>query len=381
MNSKVVVIICFLLLVAIIGRKVYFDSRQSTFVDVVVLSEGQVTDTVVASGNLKYKKSIMISSEVTGLVSKVYIKEGQRVKKNDLLLELDRAEFEFDVEKFKADVASADLQIERQMIEVEDLEKKSSLFLELAKTGAASKQESSDFFKTLKLARLEHELSKLELDQAKSSFNLAQRRLEKTIIRAPIDGLITEVDILEGETVISSTQSLSASKLLTISDVSQMFAELKIDEGDIGNIKIDQMVDIYTSPNPLKKINSRVTYIDSDAKQDVERSGGLSFKVDALLDIDSFPWGGVSCRAEIITSIGENSLNLPLSALQSQGNESYVWKSVESRAERTSVVIGIVSDTAVEIIGGISKGDIIVTGPARALSLLKDGENLDFVIN
>ena len=190
-----------------------------------------------------------------------------------------------------------------------------------------------------------------------------------------MSGLLASVNIKEGETVIAGTTNIIGSDLMLVADPSAILAELRVDETDIASIKIGQIADIYAAAYPNKPFKGKVINIGTSAKNQAG-SQGLSFRVKVLLDpTERQLYAGMSCRAEIASSIGENILKLPIEAIQSDDDEKFVWiVNKDNTVSKKVVELGISSDIEQAISSGVSEQDTVVLGPARPVSKLKEGD-------
>ena len=190
-----------------------------------------------------------------------------------------------------------------------------------------------------------------------------------------MSGLLASVNIKEGETVIAGTTNIIGSDLMLVADPSAILAELRVDETDIASIKLNQQADIYAAAYPNKPFSGKVINIGTSAKNQ-PGSQGLSFRVKVLLDpTDRQLYAGMSCRAEIATSIAENSLKLPIEAIQKEEGKTFVWRlNSDNTVSKVIVSVGISSDIEQAITEGLSKGDNVVIGPARPISKLQEGD-------
>ena len=206
---------------------------------------------------------------------------------------------------------------------------------------------------------------------------IAQDRLNKSVFKAPMSGLLASVNIKEGETVIAGTTNIIGSDLMLVADPSAILAELRVDETDIASIKLHQKANIYAAAYPNNPFTGTVINIGTSAKNQ-PGSQGLSFKVKVLLDAtDRQLYAGMSCRAEIATSIAENGLKLPIEAIQKQDDSTFVWRlNNDNSVSKVTVAVGISSDIEQAITEGLNEGDKIVIGPARPISTLKEGDTV-----
>jgi HlyD family secretion protein len=218
------------------------------------------------------------------------------------------------------------------------------------------------------------------------------------VFRSPIDGIATSVDIKQGETAISGTTNISGSNLITLADPSSILIEVQVDEADIANIRVDQQADIFAVAFPDKALKGTVQSIATTAKRAKGRQG-LSFTVKILLDdaglVAVRP--GMSCRAEIYTQSKEKALAVPSESIVFAGQDeddqtknadddsaeqpdsSHVYVLVNGKAVKRHVELGISNDRLQEVTSGITAGDKVIIGPARALNKLKDAQRVKVI--
>ncbi|MCA1779145.1 MAG: efflux RND transporter periplasmic adaptor subunit, partial [Xanthomonadaceae bacterium] len=222
---------------------------------------------------------------------------------------------------------------------------------------------------------------------------LAQSRdnLDRTEIRSPIDGIVIQLDVKPGESVIAGTTNIPGSTIAVIADTSSMLAKLQVDEADIARVSVDQMADIYAAAFPDTPLKGVVEKIATTARR-AEGQQNLSFEVEVrLLEADRVDVrSGMSARAEIFTESSEDALALPIQAVQYDDNsnsnnnrnndnaeeQSFVFVDDNGTARRRAVRTGLSSDSHIEILEGLEVGDPVVTGPFRTLRSLRDGDSV-----
>jgi HlyD family secretion protein len=238
-----------------------------------------------------------------------------------------------------------------------------------------------------------------------------QDMLNKTIALAPFDGIVTNMPVKEGETVVTGIQNTAGSTLMTLADMSEVTAEVKVDETDIVNIQLGQYAEVTVDALPGKVYKGRVTLVGDQA---LLRSTGVAtsqsttgteeakdFKVVVTLDNpDSSLRPGLSTTAKITTAKKSSVLSLPIQALtmhnpdddktpgsggvqaaSSSGSKAQPIQGVfvvdkdkngKLRAKFVPVTTGITGATDIEVTSGLSEGQEIVTGPFKTLRALKN---------
>lgn len=411
--------------------------------------------TVTASGEIKPRNYINIGTNAVSpsRITDVLVREGDHVRKGQLLAKLESVQPEADVAAMRASVASseadsaaaeasvnsgqdaiatAEAGVQRAAADVEktrlDFERGRQLFAEKL----VAKQEYDQRKAAYDSAIASFNQAKSQLSQANSdrqrlsaSLNAAQRRvgqnraqlrrasdvLERTQSVAPIDGIVTNLPVRVGETVVPGIQNSASSLIMTIADMSLITAEVKVDETDIVNVKLDQAAEVSIDAIPNKTFKGHVIEIGNTA---ILRSTGLAanqsavssqeakdFKVVVALDNppdEIRP--GLSATAKITTATRKNSLAIPIQALtvRQKGDLEAKKKGAAPKAVQPSaaeqkarkeeiqgvfvikagqaqfrkVDTGITGTTDIEVTSGLQEGDEIVTGSYKVIRTLRN---------
>lgn len=356
-------------------------------VTVAAVEQQTIHSSILASGKLAYREHVQLRPEVIGKVIEVLVKEGDRVNKDDVVLRLDPETIRTEVEQQTANVRQQEIAIERQKLTIANLEQQWQRRKELFERGLLDVNSFDMATNELAIARLDLETRRQMLSQARAQLNEARERLSKTVIKSPMDGLVTGVFVKSGETVIAGTTNITGSTMLSIGDPSEILSEVNVDEADIANIGIGQGAEIHAAAYPDTPLRGTVKAIATTART-VEGRQGLSFQVDILLQDtgDMLLRPGMSCRAEIYTASSAEALSVPIQAVlyAEPENESaadaeqipYVFVAHDGKAVKREVKLGIADDTLQEITGGLDQGEQVITGPTGTLRHLKDGAEI-----
>jgi len=377
MKKAIIIGLAVTAFVALLISKQVTGNKEAPEMHIAEVEQGNIADSILASGNLVFNTQVQLRSEVTGRVAKVFVEEGESVTEGDILMRLDTTAFESEVARNKAVLRATEIDIKHSETRLKNIERQLSRQKELYEVGLAGQEVYENLQNARDLAKIDIEAKREAYNQAQASLLIAEDRLNKSVFRAPMSGLLASVNIKEGETVIAGTTNIIGSDLMLVADPSAILAELRVDETDIAGIKLDQHADIYAAAYPNQPFTGKVINIGTSAKNQAG-SQGLSFKVKVLLDAtDRQLYAGMSCRAEIATSIAENGLKLPIEAIQKEDESYFVWKlNADNTVTKTAVTVGISSDIEQALTSGVAKGDRIVIGPARPLSSLKEGDTV-----
>jgi len=433
-----------LLVAAGVGVAVYESHKDVVTVQTSRAQRLDLTSMVSASGEIKPKVYVNIGANAFGKITRLYVKEGDRVKKGQLLAQLENVQSSADVNATRASLeaartdaiaaeaalntALADLKRAKSDYEREQLDwtRAQGLYKEalIAKSEYDSRHaawQTADAGLAQAQARVaqaeaQKDSAERHITQMSANLTHASDVLQKTAYVAPFDGMITNLPVREGETVVIGIQNSPGSTLMTIADMSVITAEVKVDETDIVNVAMGQPADLSIDAIPKKNFKAVVTEIGNNA---IVRSTGVStsqqtsasqeakdFKVVVTLQAppeDLRP--GLSATAKITTATRTKALTIPIQALtirkQSDLESKTEKGSVEAagpqnpaskqkdkeeiqgvfvirngKAEFVPVDTGITGTTDIEVLKGLSEGDEIVTGSYKALRTMRPGASV-----
>jgi len=347
-----------------------------------------IKSSILASGTLAFREQVQLRSEVIGQVTELHVEEADRVQKGDMVITLDPKNYQAQVEQAEARVRMQQIAIERQHLMIKTLTDRFAR----QKTMYAKKLVDEDSYEALEseLALSKVDLRSLQesLAQADAALDQSDDLLSKTRIRSPIDGVVIQLDIKVGETVIAGTTNIPGSTMMVIADPSETLTEVQVDEADIAQITEGQRADIFAAAYPDTPLTGTIQSIASVARKS-QGQASLSFLVKILLDEQDVMAirPGMSVRADIYTQTSEETLAVPVQAVfydedideDEKGNEeqSFVFVFEDGKAVRRDVEIGISSDSDQEITEGLKQGETIISGPYKILRYLTDGEEVE----
>ncbi len=432
---------------AIIGFTVRQSRKNVVEVQVGRVEKKDLASVVTASGEIKPKTYVNISANAFGKITKLFVREGDRVKQGQLLAQLENVQSSADVaamsaalEASRTDAIAAEAALKTAQADLNrakadaertklDYERAEGLYTAalISKAEYDSRKAAYDSADAgLAQARARIAQSKAQQDssqgrvqQARATLTRASDVLSKTTYVSPFDGVVTNLPVREGETVVIGIQNSPGSTLMTISDLSVITAEVKVDETDIVNVKLDQPAEISIDAIPNKMFKGRVTEIGNIA---VLRSSGLAtsqttsssqeakdFKV--VVTLDDPPENlrpGLSTTAKVTTATRSGALTIPLQALTIRQRSDIEKKDKpdagaaqaaspsrpsekdkkdkeeiqgvfvvrDKKAEFVAVETGITGVTDIEVLSGLKDGDEIVTGSYRVLRTLRNGAGI-----
>jgi HlyD family secretion protein len=443
------------ILVLLLAAGGIFGARRWSERDLVTVQTGAVVRTdltaiVTASGEIKPRNYINIGANAQGRIVELLVKEGDHVHKNQVVARIEHVQAQADVQAQNAMVASAqadsaaaedglkaaDTSIrtaEATLERFKSEERRSKLLLDNAEklyhynliakqdydqkkadhdSAVASVAENQARFEQMKAQREQTgaQLSSYQrrVAQAQAGLTRIEDVLAKYDALAPLDGVVTDLPVRVGETVVPGVQNSAASTLMTIADMSLITAEVKVDETDIVNVTVGQTANITIDAIPNHTFTGKVIEIGNTA---ILRSTGLAasqsanssqeakdFKVTIALDAppdEIRP--GLSCTAKIVTATRRNVLSIPMQALtvRKRGDLDAPKEGVQASTDRVSekarneeiqgvfvirdglaqfqkVETGITGATDIEVLSGLNESDTIITGSYKVIRTIRN---------
>ena len=352
-------------------------------VDVQEVEAKLVRSSILASGALAFREQVLLRPEVIGQVIELHVEEADNVAKGDPVITLDPRAYQAQVKQAQARVRMQQIAIERQQLLIETLGKRFERQQAMFASNLTDEDSYDSMQSDLALARVDLQSFQESLAQARAALEQAENLLSKTRITSPIDGVVIQVDVKVGETVVAGTTNIPGSAMMVIADPSVTLTEVQVDEADIGQVRQGQTAEVYTAAYPDMPLAGTVQSVASVARK-MAGEAGLSFLVKILLHEQNsiIIRPGMSVRADIYIRSRENTLAIPVQAVlydEDAGGEdeqTYVFVMRDGKAVRRNVNIGIASDSDQEIIDGLEAGERVIYGPYRVLRHLLDGEDV-----
>ena len=358
----------------------------------------KIVQKVNATGKIQPKTQVKISADVSAKIKKLPVVEGQWVEKGALLVALDRERYIAAVESGEASVRSAEAN--GQLVK-QNMDRAAKEFAR-SKDLLASGLESQSAFDTkqaehqVEVARYKSALDQVE--QARAALKQSRDDLSKTTIYAPMSGTVSELNKEEGEIALGS--QFQADVILVIADLSEMEAQVDVDENDVVSLAVGQEAEIEVDALPGKTLKGRVYEIANSANSMEEGTQNQKTEFEIKIAIVEPPQTlrpGMTASTHIITKTNESAVSVPIQSVavrtvdqlamkgekrkdaeahykpDKDGFVEIVFCIEKGKAIAKQVKTGIQSDELIEIVEGLNVGDEIVTGSYRAIS--KDLEN------
>lgn len=353
------------------------------------IGRGDIRETISASGEIRAKTQINIGTSVAGEIKAIHVVDGQNVRAGDLLVTIDQ-------ERLRQAQAQAQGVLDAARQDASRLEGAMRRAVDSFPRYESLRQQglmSDEDFRQQKLnkesAVLSHSSAKANVAQYEANLKAMRDGLSKATLRAPIAGRITSLKAEKGETAIPGMSNLPGATLMIISDMSQMQAEIKVNESEVVRTKVGQTAQVTVESLPGKVFQGSVIEVATGT----EKTGvdANLYKVKVLLagqraDLDNLR-PGMSARSVILTQETKGVLRVPLQAvLEREGsqeeatkqgllaptNRNIVMLYKDGKAVERPVQVGIANTQFFELKEGLAEGDKVLTGPIRKLKELKD---------
>jgi HlyD family secretion protein len=407
------------LLIAILAANMAGQAnKKGVAVQLARVRNEDVTSRVRAPGKIEPKTQVKISADIMGKVTQLAVKEGDHVRKGQLLLQLDATQRRADDTQARAALTAArarkhEADARFRVVAANHVRQK-ALF-EQKLLSQAEWDRATDAYETAHGAAL---TAAEEVTRAQAAVSASADNLGKTRIVAPFDGVVSALYVEAGEIVIMGTMNNAGTQILTVSDLSRMLVRADVDETDVVDVRIGQKARITVDALPDTSFEGTVTEIGNTAKRN-EMGGAIegqtNFEVKVVFD-QSVPEvrPGMTADVEIETATHQKTIAVPIQAVVvrterelERAEKKAGGKNKEKKRNRSDAIAaeddtvgqkdkeitglfvmrdgvakfvpvrtGIASETMIEVFGGLKPGESVVAGPYKALRELKPNQKV-----
>ncbi|OOV20021.1 efflux RND transporter periplasmic adaptor subunit [Flavobacterium sp. LM4] len=399
-----IVIITTLLILSksgVIGNK---DEGKEVETSKVIAST--IVETVSATGKIQPEIEVKISPEVSGEIILLNVKEGQVVKKGDLLVKINPDLYTSSYNRSVSNLSGTKAGLTQSEASFKEAKANYERNKTLYDKGVISKSDWDKAIASFEVAKATRQSSYYNVQSASASVNEAKDNLGRTTIYAPADGTISVLNVELGERVLG-TQQMAGTELLRVANLNNMEVEVDVNENDIVKIKIGDEANVEVDAYLKKKFKGTVTSISNSASTTLTSDQVTNFKVKVRILKESYldllegkpasysPFRpGMTATVDIITKTKTNVLAVPISSVvvksdttavkdfkvEDHPNEDKkitpksdkrfecVFVKVGDKAKIRIIKTGIQDDTNIEIMSGLKSGDVVITGPYTTVS-------------
>ena len=395
-----VVIVVIIALVILKSKGIIGNNDDSTEVETAKVDAITIVETVSATGKIQPEIEVKISSEVSGEIIALPIKEGQVVKKGDLLVKINPDLYTSGYNRTISNLSGSKAGLSQADATFKEAKASYDRSKTLFDKGIISKSDWDKAIATFEGAKANKESAYYSVQSANATVKEAKDNLGRTTIYAPADGTISSLGVELGERVLG-TQQMTGTEILRVANLNNMEVEVDVNENDIVKISIGDSTKIQVDAYLKKEFKGIVTSISNSASTATTADQVTNFKVKVRIVKESYedlvqgkpltysPFRpGMTATVDIITKRKESVIGVPISsvvvktdtaatkkyevkdepqdkkiAAKSDKKFECVFVKEGNKAKIRIVKTGIQDDTNIEIISGLKKGDVVITGP------------------
>ena len=414
MKRKTVLIILaviLLIIILIIGKKAGWFGEENSAINVETqkVIPTTIIQKVSATGKIQPELEIKLSSEVSGEIIELPVKEGQMVKKGDLLVRINPDIYQSVVKRSAASLETVRASLQQSSATLKEAEESYKRNKVLFDKGVISKSDWDKAVSAYEVAKASRESARFNVQSAMASVSEAQDNLKKTIIYSPTDGTISKLSVELGERVVGTMQ-MTGTEIMRVANLHNMEVEVDVNENDIVKISVGDSVNVEVDAYLKRVFKGTVTNIANTANTTTSADQVTNFKVKIHIEEASYkdlseskPVGyspfrpGMTATVDIITQTKKDAVAVPISAIivkkkseidpktpkeEADKKQEAVFVFKDGKAELRAVTTGIQDNVNIEILSGIAKDEEIITGPYNVISkTLKNNEKVNKLAN
>jgi len=410
----IVVAVVLLIVLLIFGKKAGWFGKSGDFkeVEITQIELLDITETVAATGKIQPEVEVALSSEVSGEIIELPIKEGQTVEKGDLLVKINPDLIQAAVSQSQAGLQN----VRAQLAQAEASKMNAQLTYERNKTlfekGVISKSEWDKSVTDFDMAKANVKAAYYSVQSAAANVKQSVDNLSRTTIYAPMSGTISKLSVELGERVVGTAQ-MAGTEIVRVANLQKMEVEVDVNENDIVKVSVGDSTMVEVDAYLKREFKGVVSAIANSAENALTADQVTNFKVKVSILPESYkdltegksesysPFRpGMTATVDIITNKKRNVIGVPISSIVVKTDTSDTRKpktsEVKSNTEKFEAVYvkegdqaklrvvktGIQDESNIEILSGLKEGETVITGPYTTVTkLLKQGDKVEVSSN
>ena len=383
----------------VIGNK-----DKGTEIEIANVAASTIVETVSATGKIQPEIEVKISSEVSGEIIALNVKEGQVVKKGDLLVKINPDLYTSSYNRTVSNLSGTKAGLNQSEASYKEAKANYDRNKSLYDKGIISRADWDKAVASFEVAKANKQNAYYNVQSASATVLEAKDNLGRTTIYAPADGTISVLNVELGERVLG-TQQMAGTEILRVANLNNMEVEVDVNENDIVKIKVGDKANVEVDAYLKKQFKGVVTSISNSASSTLTADQVTNFKVKVRILKESYqdllegkpstysPFRpGMTATVDIITNTKSNILTVPISSVvvksdtaavkeikvedpneekskpKSDKKFECVFVKVGNKAKIRIIKTGIQDDTNIEVLSGLKKGDVVITGPYTTVS-------------
>ena len=377
---------------------------KGTEIEIANVAASTIVETVSATGKIQPEIEVKISSEVSGEIIGLNVKEGQVVKKGDLLVKINPDLYTSSYNRTISNLSGTKAGLNQSEASYKEAKANYDRNKSLYDKGIISRADWDKAVASFEVAKANKQNAYYNVQSASATVLEAKDNLGRTTIYAPADGTISVLNVELGERVLG-TQQMAGTEILRVANLNNMEVEVDVNENDIVKIKVGDKANVEVDAYLKKQFKGVVTSISNSASSTLTADQVTNFKVKVRILKESYqdllegkpstysPFRpGMTARVDIITNTKSNILTVPISSVvvksdtaavkeikvedpneekskpKSDKKFECVFVKVGNKAKIRIIKTGIQDDTNIEVLSGLKKGDVVITGPYTTVS-------------
>jgi len=399
-------IVVIALLIGLSKSGVIGNKDKGKEIETANVKTGTIVETVSATGKIQPEIEVKISSEVSGEIISLNVKEGQVVRKGELLVKINPDLYTSGYNRSVSNLSGTKAGLSQSDASYNEAKANYDRNKSLFEKGVISKSDWDKSIATFEGAKAAKQSAYYNVQSALATVNESKDNLGRTTIYAPADGTISVLNVELGERVLG-TQQMAGTEILRVANLNNMEVEVDVNENDIVKIKVGDLANVEVDAYLKKQFKGVVTSISNSASTALTADQVTNFKVKVRILKESYqdliagkplsysPFRpGMTATVDIITTTKANVVHVPISAvvvksdttavkeIKMDGPQSddkkitpksdkkfeCVFVKVGDKAKIRIIKTGIQDDTNIEVLTGLKKGDVVITGPYTTVS-------------
>lgn len=394
-----------LIIVLIVGKKNGWFGSSGNFiqVEIATIEPIDIIETVAATGKIQPEVEVALSSEVSGEIIELPIKEGHAVEKGDLLVRINPDLIQASVSQSQAGLQN----VRAQLAQAEASENNAKLNYERNKTlfekGVISKSEWDKSVADYDMAQANRQAAYYNVRSAEANVKQSMDNLARTTIYAPMSGTVSKLSVELGERVVGTAQ-MAGTEIMRVANLTSMEVVVDVNENDIVKVEIGDEAKVEVDAYLRREFKGKVTEIANSAESNVTADQVTNFKVKVQILPESYadltegkpdsysPFRpGMTATVDIYTNKKEKVIGVPISAVvvktdtvetnqNNRGKDRFeaVYVKEDGKAKLRTIKTGIQDDTNIEVLSGLKSGEVIIIGPYSTVTkTLKNGDRVE----
>jgi HlyD family secretion protein len=407
----IVSVVLLLLVLLIAGKKAGWFGNSGLFKEVEIskIEPIDIVETVAATGKIQPEVEVMLSSEVSGEIIELPIKEGQQVEKGDLLVKINPDLIQSALSQSQAGLQNVRAQLSQAEASLRNAELVYNRNKSLFEKGVISKADWERSVADYEIAQANKQSAYYNVQSASANVKQSQDNLSRTSIYAPMSGTISKLSVELGERVVGTAQ-MAGTEIVRVANLNNMEVEVDVNENDIVKVALGDSTIVEVDAYLKREFRGVVTEIANSAQTALSADQVTNFKVKVRILPDSYkdlvagkpayfsPFRpGMTATVDIITNKKQKVIGVPISAIviktdtsatkkmpvketTAASSEKFecVFVKVGDEAKLRVITTGIQDDSNIEITSGLTENDVVITGPYNTVTkTLKSGDKVE----